>query len=173
MERFTALIGLGVILAIAYAMSNNKRRIPWRVVAWGLGLQFVLAVAVLKGKVIASLFDGFAPPLETWGAALIFIGLAIVVTQIAKRAPEAAARPLWIVFAVVGGFLLLAYNLLAYLFETMRVVVNSLIGYTSEGAQFVFGNLAKADGPVGFVFAAQVLPTIICIASIFAILYYL
>ncbi|HEX8411780.1 MAG TPA: nucleoside transporter C-terminal domain-containing protein [Thermoanaerobaculia bacterium] len=172
MERFTALIGLGVILAIAYAMSNNKRLIPWRVVAWGLGLQFVLAVAVLKGKAIASLFDGFAPPLETWGAALIFIGLAIVVTQIAKRAPQ-TARPLWIVFAVVGGFLLLAYNLLAYLFETMRVVVNSLIGYTSEGAQFVFGNLGKADGPVGFVFATQVLPTIIFIASIFAILYYL
>jgi CNT family concentrative nucleoside transporter len=173
MERFTALIGLVLILAISYAMSNNRRAIPWRVVGWGLGLQFLLAVAVLKGRLIASLFAPVAPPLETWGAALIFVVLAVLVSQIAKRA-RASARPLWIGFAVVGGFLLLAYNLLAYLFETMRVVVDSLIGYTFEGAKFVFGEqMTNAGGPVGFVFAARVLPTIIFIASIFAILYYL
>ena len=172
MERFTALIGIGLILAIAYAMSNNKRRIPWRTVGWGLGLQLVLAVAVLKGKAIASLFAAIAPPLQTWFAALLFVVLAVIVTQIVKRS-AGLARPLWIGFAVIGGFLLLAYNLLAYLFETMRVVVDSLIGYTADGAQFVFGGLARADGPIGFVFAAQVLPTIIFIASIFAILYYL
>ncbi len=47
MERFVALIGLALILVIAYAMSNNRRAIQWRVVLWGLGLQFALAVAVL------------------------------------------------------------------------------------------------------------------------------
>jgi CNT family concentrative nucleoside transporter len=173
MERFTAFIGIALILAIAYAMSNNRRAIPWRVVAWGLGLQFVLAVTVLKGKQIAALF-GFAPPLETWGAALIFIVLAVIATQIAKRSAPATARVVWIIFAIVGGFFLLAYNLLAYLFETMRVVVDSLIGYTAEGAKFVFGEqLGSSTGSAGFVFATQVLPTIIFIASIFAILYYL
>lgn len=172
MERFTALIGLGLILAVAYAMSNNKRGIVWKTVLWGLGLQFVLAVTVLKGREIAALFAGIAPPLETWGAALIFIILAVLITQIARRAPG-TGRPLWIAFAVVGGFLLLAYNLLAYLFETMRTVVNALINFSGDGASFVFGNLAKSDGPAGFVFAFQVLPTIIFIASIFAILYYL
>ena len=172
MERFTALIGMGLILAIAYAMSNNKRAIPWRTVAWGISLQVVLAIAVLKGKDIAALFAGITPPLQTWFAALLFVILAVVVTQIVKRS-AGLARPLWIAFALLGGFLLLAYNLLAYLFETMRTVVNALIGYTAEGAQFVFGDLARQDGPVGFVFATQVLPTIIFIASIFAILYYL
>ena len=173
MERFVALFGLVLILAIAFAMSNNRRAIRWQVVLWGLGLQWVLAIAVLKGRQIASLFDSFAPPLETWGAALIFILLAVIASQIVKRAPG-AARPVWIAFAVIGGFFLLAFNLLAYLFETMRVVVNSLIGYTAEGAKFVFGEqMATSTGPLGFVFAAQVLPTIIFIASIFAILYYL
>ena len=173
MERFTALIGLVLILAIAYAMSNNRRAIPWRVVAWGIGLQFLLAVAVLKGRQIASVFDPIAPPLETWGAALIFIALAVIVAQVVKRAPG-SARPLWIAFALVGGFFLLAFNLLAFLFETMRVVVDRLIGYTAEGSKFVFGEqMATSTGPLGFVFAAQVLPTIIFIASIFAILYYL
>lgn len=186
MERFVALIGLGLILAIAFAMSNNRRAIPWRTVAWGLGLQFVLAVAVLKGRHIAELFSGIAPPLETWGAALLFVAISIIYSLLLRRgntvqadgtttAPAASGgrRALTIVYTVVAVFLLLAYNLLAYLFEQMRVLVNSLIGYTAEGSKFVFGALGAADGPVGFVFAAQVLPTIIFIASIFAILYYL
>jgi CNT family concentrative nucleoside transporter len=174
MERFTGLIGIVLILAIAYAMSNNKRAIPWKTVAWGLGLQIVLAILVLKGRFIAALFDGIAPPLETWGAALIFVVLAVLAAQLAKRSTASSARGIWIAFAVVGGFLLLAFNLPAYLFETMRVVVSSLIDYTSAGASFVFGEkMASSEGPVGFVFAAQVLPTIIFIASIFAILYYL
>ncbi|MCI0422601.1 MAG: NupC/NupG family nucleoside CNT transporter, partial [Acidobacteria bacterium] len=47
--------------------------------------------------------------------------------------------------------------------------------YSAEGAQFVFGALGSDQGErsLGFVFAFQVLPTIIFVASIFAILYYL
>ena len=53
--------------------------------------------------------------------------------------------------------------------------MNRLIAYSSEGATFVFGVLGsdKAEKGLGFVFAFQVLPTIIFVASIFAILYYL
>ena len=174
MERFTGLIGIGLVLAIAYAMSNNKRAIPWRTVGWGLGLQLVLAITVLKGKAIAVLFAPIAPPLTTWGAALIFVVLAVIASQLAKRSEAGRSRAIWIAFGIVGGFLLLAYNLLAYLFETMRVVVSSLINYTKDGASFVFGaQLASDTGSAGFVFATQVLPTIIFIASIFAILYYI
>ncbi|HEY0139580.1 MAG TPA: nucleoside transporter C-terminal domain-containing protein [Thermoanaerobaculia bacterium] len=174
MERFVALIGLVLILAIAFAMSNNKRAIRWSVVGWGIGLQVLLAVLILKGKQIALLFAPIAPPLEIWGAALIFILLAVIFAQIAKRADPGKARAIWIVFAVVGGFFLLAFNLPAFLFETMRVIVDSLIGYTGKGSEFVFGSvLSKSTGSTGFVFATQVLPTIIFIASIFAILYYL
>lgn len=174
MERFTGLIGIGLVLGIAYAMSNNKRAIPWKTVGWGLGLQLVLAITVLKGTAIAALFDGIKPPLTTWGAALIFVVVAVIATQLAKRSADGQARAIWIAFGIVGGFLLLAYNLLAYLFETMRVVVSSLINYTKDGASFVFGGqLASDTGSAGFVFATQVLPTIIFIASIFAILYYI
>lgn len=173
MERFVALLGIIVIVGVACAMSTNKRAIPWKTVAWGIGLQVLLAVVILKGKQIAALFGGIAPPLENWGAALIFIVLAVIAAQIVKRMPH-TARPVWIAFAVAGGFFLLAYNLPAYLFETMRVIVDRLIGYTNEGARFVFGDrLTDPAGPGGFVFAFRVLPTIIFIASIFAILYYI
>jgi CNT family concentrative nucleoside transporter len=173
MERFTGLIGFVAIMGIAYAMSTNRKAIKWRPVAWGLGLQIVIAIFVLKGREIAAAFAVIAPPLEQWGAALIFIAVAILVTQAAKLLPPGGSRNgLWGVFAVVSLFLFLAYNLLAYLFETMKHVVNGLIGYTQEGSKFVFGTLGAQDSSLGFIFATQVLPTIIFIASIFAILYY-
>jgi CNT family concentrative nucleoside transporter len=174
MERFTGLIGFVAIMVIAYLMSTNRKAIKWRPVAWGLALQIIVAIFVLKGREIAKAFSPFAPPLEQWGAALIFLLLAIVVAQIAKRMPVGGARRgLWIVFGVVTLFLFLAYNLLAYMFESLKHVVNALIGYTQEGSKFVFGDLGAQNSKVGFVFATQVLPTIIFIASIFAILYYI
>ena len=174
MGRLTGLIGFFAILVIAYLLSTNRKAIKWRPVAWGLILQFVVAVFVLKGRQIAGALAGVAPPLENYGAALIFIALTIVVYQIAKRmAPGGARRGLWTVYSVVALFLFLAYNLLAYLFESMKGVVNNLIGYTQVGSEFVFGELGKGNSSIGFIFATQVLPTIIFIASIFAVLYYL
>jgi CNT family concentrative nucleoside transporter len=40
------------------------------------------------------------------------------------------------------------------------------------GSDFVFGKLAKADGPAGFVFAFKVLPLIVFISAFFTLLYY-
>ena len=48
MARFTGLLGLIVFLAVAYALSTNRRAIKWRTVAWGLGLQLFFAVLVIK-----------------------------------------------------------------------------------------------------------------------------
>jgi CNT family concentrative nucleoside transporter len=173
MERFTALIGFFGILVIAYLLSTDRKAIKWRPVFWGLVLQIVVAIFVLKGREIAQALSGIALPLETWGAAVIFIVVAIVVAQIAKRIGPGARKGLWIAFGVFSLYLFLAFNLLAYMFETMKHVVNSLIGYTQEGSKFVFGELGAQNSKLGFVFATQVLPTIIFIASIFAILYYL
>ncbi|HYU24868.1 MAG TPA: nucleoside transporter C-terminal domain-containing protein [Thermoanaerobaculia bacterium] len=176
MERFSALIGFVVILGIAFLLSNNKRAIRWRTVGWGLSLQIVIAIAVLKGAWIAQRLAPIALPLERYGAALIFVALVIVVYQIAIRLPLASRRPIWYAFGVVSLYLFLTFNLLAYLFERLKEVVNNLIGYTAVGSKFVFGPLGDPKGPFSgpaFIFATQVLPTIIFIASIFAILYYL
>lgn len=48
MGRFTGLIGLVVLLAVAYSLSANRRAIKWRTVIWGLGLQFFFAVIVIR-----------------------------------------------------------------------------------------------------------------------------
>ena len=46
--RFTGLIGMALIILVAWAMSNHRKEIKWRIVAWGLGLQVAFAVFVLR-----------------------------------------------------------------------------------------------------------------------------
>ncbi|QDU55648.1 NupC/NupG family nucleoside CNT transporter [Aeoliella mucimassa] len=48
MERLVSVLGLVVMIALAWAMSPHRNRIPWRVVAGGLGLQFVFALLILR-----------------------------------------------------------------------------------------------------------------------------
>jgi len=48
MERFTGILGLLVILGLAFAFSTNRRAIRLKTVASGLGLQFAFAVLILK-----------------------------------------------------------------------------------------------------------------------------
>ena len=114
MGRFTGLLGLVVILAIAWLFSTHKRDIKLRILAWGVGLQLAFAFLVLK--------TGFGRVFQTIGAG-----------------------------------------------------VTAMLGYTTAGSRFVFGDIlgANTDTHFGVVFAFQVLPIIIFIASFFAILYYL
>ncbi len=48
MGRYTGILGILTMLAIAYALSTNRRAIRLKTVAWGIGLQFAFAVFVLK-----------------------------------------------------------------------------------------------------------------------------
>ncbi|MCU0338659.1 MAG: NupC/NupG family nucleoside CNT transporter [Spirosomaceae bacterium] len=57
MERFTGLIGIVLLLGIAYLMSNNRKAINFRTVGVGLALQFGLAVFILKIPVGQAIFD--------------------------------------------------------------------------------------------------------------------
>ncbi len=57
------LIGWPAMLLLAWAISYNRKQFPWRTVIWGLGLQFSLALLILK---------------TPWGGALVeFAGKVI------------------------------------------------------------------------------------------------
>ena len=113
MDRFTGLLGIAAVMAVAYLFSNNRRAIQPRVIYWGLGLQIGFAFLVLKTP-------------------------------------------------------------LAQAFRALSSVINRLLGFSIEGSKFVFGDkLGAPSDQFGVVFAFQILPIIIFIASLFAILYYL
>jgi CNT family concentrative nucleoside transporter len=57
MGRFTGILGLLTMLALAYAFSTNRRAINKKTVVWGLGLQVVFAIFVLKIEIGRVLFQ--------------------------------------------------------------------------------------------------------------------
>ena len=78
-----------------------------------------------------------------------------------------------VVFGGIGLQVALAVVLLwipvtAQAFEYVAMLVAKAIGMANEGSAFLFGSLAAADGPAGFVFAFRVLPVIIYFAAVMA-----
>jgi concentrative nucleoside transporter, CNT family len=60
----------------------------------------------------------------------------------------------------------------AWIFGALSEGFVKLLGFTSQGSQLIFGDLAKAES-LGFIFAFQVLPTIIFFAAFMSVLYHL
>ena len=131
--RLVSVLGMFVLLGIGWLLSTDRRAIPWRVVIWGIGLQLIFAVFILKTPLGEAIFAG------------------------------------------------------------VNDVVIALLGFTIEGARFLFGNLVWNNVPVGTgaaggnapiaaagetvaqtgaFFAFNVLPTIIFFSSLMTLLYY-
>ena len=113
MGRFVGVLGMAVLLGLAFLFSTNRKAIQRKTVLWGLGLQLAFGLFVLK----------FEP---------------------GRR-----------------------------LFQLAGDAVNKLLSFAFAGSEFVFGELGKRGSSFGFVFAFQVLPTIIFIAAVFALLYHI
>ncbi len=55
--KFISLLGWPAMLLLAWAVSYNRRKFPWRTVIWGLGLQLTLAVLILDTPWGGKLFE--------------------------------------------------------------------------------------------------------------------
>ncbi|KUG24863.1 nucleoside permease nupc [hydrocarbon metagenome] len=58
------IIGISVLLGIAFLLSNNKTKVNWRLVFTGLGLQILFAILIIKGDVLGSYFMPLGLPKE-------------------------------------------------------------------------------------------------------------
>ncbi|MGD9020640.1 MAG: nucleoside transporter C-terminal domain-containing protein [Lysobacterales bacterium] len=58
-------------------------------------------------------------------------------------------------------------------FEAISRVFVTVVGFTTDGAIFIFGTAGDPQTSLGFMFAFQVLPTIIFFASLMSVLYHL
>lgn len=113
MERLVSLLGLFVMLGIAYGLSEKRKAIQWRTVIAGILLQALFGLIILKTDFGRNLFD-----------------------------------------TIGKGF-------------------NAILGYTGEGAKFLFGGLAVPSDSLGFIFATMVLPTIIFMSALMSVLYHI
>ena len=72
------------------------------------------------------------------------------------------------------GFAFLVLNTpIGAVFQAASGAVNAVIEYAKEGSKFLFGPLGANSKEFGVIFAFQVLPIIIFVASLFSCLYYL
>lgn len=49
-QRLMSLVGLFAMVGIAWLMSRHRRAVPWRAIGWGMGLQLLFGVLVLKTR---------------------------------------------------------------------------------------------------------------------------
>jgi CNT family concentrative nucleoside transporter len=92
--RLISFLGWFTMIAAAWAISYNRKLFPWRTVVWGLGLQFVLAILILKTPWGGALFE-FAQKIvlkliqfSTEGTKFVFGPLADRDLMGAKFGPE-------------------------------------------------------------------------------------
>jgi len=102
--------------------------------------------------------------------------LAILATAYLFSSQRRAIRPrviLWGLGLQFAFAVLVLKTEFRKVFELAGVAVNAMLNFAEAGSQFVFGPLGVKTGAFGVVFAFQVLPIVIFIASFFSILYYL
>ncbi len=108
------ILGMIVLLLIAFLFSANRKAINWRMVGIGLGIQLLLAVGILKVPFIRDIFS--------------FLGK----------------------------------------------IFNEILNFTIAGSEFLLGNLLNLENPnIGYIFAFQILPTIIFFSALTSVLFYL
>jgi CNT family concentrative nucleoside transporter len=56
--RLISALGLVALLACAWLLSNKRKQFPWRTVIWGMALQFIFALFILKTPIGLRLFQG-------------------------------------------------------------------------------------------------------------------
>ena len=82
MDKFQGLIGVLLILGIAFLFSNNKKRINYRLVFSGLTLQLVIGLLVLKIPAVTNFFQilgkgmGKIEQFSRQGAAFVYGGIS-------------------------------------------------------------------------------------------------
>jgi concentrative nucleoside transporter, CNT family len=106
------IIGLFVLVFLAWVFSANRKAVNWGVVAKGLFIQVVLAILILKVPFVQQLFE--------------------------------------------------------YVSKVFLLILN----FSREGAEFLLGGMMDVN-TYGFIFAFQVLPTIIFFSALTSVLFYL
>lgn len=82
-QRFQGLLGIVLILGLAFLFSNNKKKINLRLVASGMGLQVAIALLIFKVPVIAGFFKMLGKGMQKiemfarQGASFVYGGIVV------------------------------------------------------------------------------------------------
>ncbi len=155
MEPLVPIVGLFAMILIAWALSANRNRFPWRVVIGGILLQIVFALLVLRvpaGKVIFELIgSGFTSLLDCvdQGASFVF-GDTLVTTG---RGETPAFKVHFVAFKVLPTIIFFS-SLMSVLYYVG--VMQFVVGLISKMMQRTLGTSgAETLSAAGNIFVGQ------------------
>jgi CNT family concentrative nucleoside transporter len=136
LPRLQPLTGLIVILTIAYCCSTNRRAIDRRTVAWGLALQILFALIVLKTRIGQQVFKSLAAVINHLldfafvGSSFVFgpLGSKVVWPKIMTTVlgPEGAQYGVIFAFQVLPTIIFIAALFaILYYFGIMQLIVRA------------------------------------------------
>lgn len=107
-----------------------------------------------------------------------FFGLIVMITAAwgmseNKKAIQWRTVITGVLLQIVFGLVILKTDFGRNIFDSIGKGFNAILGFTAEGAKFLFGNLATPSESLGFIFATMVLPTIIFMSALMSVLYHL
>ncbi len=104
---------------------------------------------------------------------LVLLGLAVLLSDNRKAINLRTVGGAFAIQFLLGGFVLFVPWGNKVL-DTMTKAVQNVIDYGKEGTNFIFGSLVNfsVEG-IGFIFAFQVLPTVVFFSALISVLYYL
>jgi CNT family concentrative nucleoside transporter len=136
LPRLQPLVGLILILTIAYCFSTNRRAIDKRTMAWGLGLQIVFALVVLKTEIGRRVFQSLASVINHL-LDFAFVGSSFVFGPLGSKeawpkimttvlGPEGAQYGVIFAFQVLPTIIFIAALFaILYYFGIMQIVVRA------------------------------------------------
>lgn len=103
---------------------------------------------------------------------LVMLGVAYALSE-KKKAIQWRTVISGVVLQIVFGLFILKTDIGRNIFDSIGRGFNAILGYTGEGAKFLFGGLAVPSDNLGFIFATMVLPTIIFMSALMSVLYHI
>jgi concentrative nucleoside transporter, CNT family len=153
--RWIGLLGMAVILAVALALSKNRRAIRWRTVGWAFALQLTFAFLVLyweRGKDALEAFSNkvsYAIGYADQGSSFLFGFLAGDETPIGQRLGIPGIRGFIFAFKVLPIIIFIcAFFSLLYYFGIIQVIV--------KGMAWVMQKTMRVSGAEALCVAANV-----------------
>lgn len=158
MQRFQGLAGIVLILGVAFLVSNNKKRINYRLVISGIVLQTAIAILIFKVKFVSDFFQWLGRGMERFedfarqGASFVYSG--IVVSQPDGSVGNYLKGGFVFAFNVAATIILVcAVVAVLYHFKIMQRIV-SMIAVAMNFVMRVSG--AEALSNVASAFVGQV-----------------
>jgi len=147
------LIGMSVLILIAFLLSNNRKAINWKTASFGLVLQIILAIAVLKISWIKMIFESagkvFVKILDFTMEGTKFLFGDLVSVENFGNVFIFSILPTVIFFAALTS-ILFYFGIIQKVVKVMALLLSKLLGVSGPESLSVAGNifLGQTESPL-------------------------